>query len=98
MEVEADLADGRHLRAPRERFEGRAIAGWIEILRLVRVDADGGEDALAGSGEFGGGGRIRQSRAGHQEPGHAGRAGAREELVRAVPHLQVTVGIGEQLT
>jgi hypothetical protein len=54
VEVEADLADRRHLRAPRERFEGRAVAGRVEILRFVRVDTDGGKDALAGRGEIGG--------------------------------------------
>jgi hypothetical protein len=62
------------------------------------VDADGGEGALALRGKPGRRGRIDERRPRHQEPGHAGGAGAGDELVGAVSHLQVTVGIGEQVT
>ena len=98
VEVEADLADRGDVRPPRERLERGAVAGGIEVLRLVGMDADRGKDAFPLRGQLDRGGRIGERRAGHEEPRHTGRPGAREEVIGAVPQLQVTVGIGEQLT
>jgi len=62
------------------------------------MDADRGKDALPLHGQLGRGQGVGHRRSGHEEPRNTGRPGAREKLVRAVPQLQVAVGIGEQLT
>ena len=101
VEVEADLADRGDLRAPRERLECGAVAGGIEVLRLVGMDADRGEDALARFCQRGRAGRVGERRSGNEKPRDASLPGAREQDVGArgaVSHLQVTVGIGEQAT
>ena len=95
VEVEADLADRDDAGPTGERLEAGAVPRWLEVLRLVGMDADGGEDPGRRIRERGRGFRIRKCGPGHEKPRHARRPRARHQRGAICPHLQVTMAIRE---
>ncbi len=76
MEVEPDLADRGDPVPPGQSLERRAIAGRVEVLRLVRMNADGGQDSLMPLCQIDRLGGVFQGRSGNEKPRDAGRARA----------------------
>src|SRR6266508_5071389 len=94
MEVEPDLADCGNLAPPRQHLERRAIPDRLEVLRLVRMDADRREDAVVPVCQFDRRRGVLQSRPRYEKPADSRRSGALEDGRHIpLPHLEMAVAI-----